>query len=236
MSVLRCKRLHWSNFAAQQHPMKSKTLGLVLVGFFILLSAVFFVYYYSEYKDRPKTLATLGNPGHHVQPFAFTNQDGKMVTEKDVAGKIYVVEYFFTTCKGICPKMNESMSTVYQAFKGNDRVKILSHTVDPETDTVEQLKRYSLKFDADPNQWIFLTGDKKKLYDQARYSYLINAVDTLNPVSIEEDFVHDQHFALVDGGGRLRGLGWYDGLNKGEVNQLIGDIKLLLDEEESEKK
>ncbi len=209
--------------------MKDNKTTLILISFFIALG-IGFVWYSLNLINEKKvvTLPVLGNPGHRVGSFSFINQDGKTITEKDVQGKIYVVEYFFATCRGICPKMNENMAKVYQAFRGSKEVMILSHTVDPKKDTVQALKAYSLKFDADPRQWMFLTGDKKALYDMARYSYLVTATDDTAVVDIQSDFIHTQHWVLVDGDGYLRGM--YDGTNMGEVNKLIGDIKILLQE------
>jgi protein SCO1/2 len=138
-------------------------------------------------------LTTFGNPGHKVAPFTFTNQDGQPFTEKNMEGKIYVVEYFFTTCEGICPKMNDNMVSVFQAYRGQNDVAILSHTVDPETDTVEQLKRYALKYDADPAQWNFVTGDKQALYSMAINSYLVTAVEDTTQKDILPDFIHNVH-------------------------------------------
>lgn len=209
--------------------MKRKNIVVILLSFFFLLSAGFMLYYYKEMKAAPKRLPVLGNEGHTIDTFTFISQEGQTVTKKDVEGKILVVEYFFATCKGICPKMNENMAKVYQAFRGNKDVLILSHTVDPEKDSAAALKAYSLKFDADPKQWLFLTGDKQNLYDKARYSYLISAEDDTAGLSIDEDFIHDKHFALVDKNGRLRGT-FYDGLDNGSVSQLIGDIKELMKE------
>lgn len=208
--------------------MKANKTAIFLLAFFILLAAVFMTYYYSVNK-KPKTLATLGEPGHRVGNFSFTNQDGETITQDDVKGKIYVVEYFFTTCKGICPKMNENMTKVYDAFRGNKDVLILSHTVDPKKDTVAAMKEYSLRFDADPKQWMFLTGSKKELYDMARYSYLVTAVDDTAQVDIESDFIHTDRFVLIDGDGRVRGAP-YTGTDPQSVQQLIGDIKELLKE------
>lgn len=125
--------------------------------------------------------------------------------------------------------MNENMTKVYQAYRGNNDVLILSHTVDPKKDTVGAMKAYSMHFDADPNQWMFLTGDKKALYEMARDEYLVTAVDDTATADINSDFIHSERFILVDKGGRIRGQ--YDGLNPGEVNQLIGDIQELLKEE-----
>ncbi len=185
-------------------------------------------YYYKVSREQPKTLPVLGEGDHRVRSFSFTDQNGKTVTNEDVKNKIYVVEYFFTTCKGICPKMNENMTTVFKAFRGNKDVMILSHTVDPLKDTVQAMKEYSLRFDADPTQWLFLTGDKKELYDMARYSYLVTAADDTATVDIQSDFIHTDRFVLVDKTGHIRGQ--YEGTNKTSVEQLVGDIKELLKE------
>lgn len=213
--------------------MKKNRTAIILISFFIALGIGFIWYAKVVTADMKTPLPVLGNPGHHVGHFSFTNQDGKTITEQDVKGKIYVVEYFFATCRGICPKMNEHMVSVFQAFKGNKHVMILSHTVDPKKDTVSALKTYSLKYDADPKQWMFLTGDKKELYDMARYSYLVTAADDTAVVDIQSDFIHTKYWVLVDGDGLLRGK-FYDGTNTGEVNQLIGDIKQLLEEQEKQ--
>ncbi|MCB9045608.1 MAG: SCO family protein [Chitinophagales bacterium] len=211
--------------------MKVNKTSIFLIVFFLILASAF-VTYSLRYSKKPDTLPVIGsNTGHHVQPFKFVNQEGDTITNEDLKGKIYVVEYFFTTCKGICPKMNENMSKVYEAFRGNDMVKILSHSVDPKKDTVGAMKEYSLRFEADPEQWMFLTGDKKELYDAARYSYLISAEDDTAGVEIESDFIHSDRFVLVDKDGFLRGR-FYKGTDMTEVNQLIGDVKKLLKEQE----
>lgn len=214
--------------------MKRQRITVILVTFFILLSAGFAFYYYSASKKmRQPDLAIVGEAGQNIRPFAFLNQEGDTITNKNIKNKVVVVEYFFTTCKGICPKMNENMAKVYQAYRSDDDVLILSHTVDPERDSVASMKAYSLRFDADPKHWMFLTGDKKALYDQAYYSYLMTAVDERNP-NIDEDFIHTQKFVLVDRRGRLRMRldkegkpEAYDGTNEKSVAQLIDDIKLL---------
>ncbi len=207
--------------------MNQKKTTVVLVSFFIVLGIAFLGYFYKvTHEQKKSTLRVLGNPGHHVEDFSFTNQDGKVITNADVKGKIYVVSYFFATCKGICPKMNEHLTNVAKAFRGNKNVMILSHTVDPKKDSVAALKEYSMRFEADPSQWMFLTGDKKKLYDMARYSYLISAQDDTTGVTIDKDFIHDNHYVLVDKDGQVRGF--YDGLRMDEVNKLITDINGLL--------
>ena len=210
--------------------MKMNKTGIFLLCFFMLLGISFLGYFYKVNNEhKAPTLPIIGNEqNHHIAPFSFVNQEGKTITNADVRGKICVVEYFFATCKGMCPKMNENMEKVYKAFLGNKNVLILSHTVDPLKDTVQALKAYSLRFDADPNQWMFLTGDKKQLYDMARYSYLISAEDDTAGVSIDKDFIHDKHYTLVDGYGRVRGF--YDGTDKGDVGKLISDINALLKE------
>jgi protein SCO1/2 len=210
--------------------MKNKKVAIFLISFFILLGISFLGYYYKISKEQRKLALPIidEDRNHHVSEFSFTNQDGKSITNEDVKGKVYVAEYFFATCKGICPRMNEAMERVYKAYRGNKNVLLLSHTVDPIKDTPQALKQYSLRFDADPNQWLFLTGDKKKLYDMARYSYLISAQDDTAGVSIDQDFIHDKHVSLIDGYGRVRGF--YDALEPGDVNKLIGDIGELLKE------
>ncbi|MBK7561315.1 MAG: SCO family protein [Chitinophagaceae bacterium] len=164
-------------------------------------------------------------PISFVRPFSFSNSDGKTVTEKDVAGKVYVAEYFFTTCKGICPKMNNNMRLVYEALKDEKNFLILSHTCDPDTDSVPQMKHYADSMKVNTNQWIFLTGRKDSLYNMARVSYTIDdPADNL--VNMEDDFMHSQLWALVDKQGQVRKI--YDGLKESEVKELIRDARKLL--------
>lgn len=210
--------------------MKNKKTVIFLVGFFIVLSAAFMTYYYSVTKVKQPQLPFYGEGDHRVRPFSFVDQDGNTVTQETLAGKVYVVEYFFATCEGICPKMNENLNTVYRQFKGDPRVMFLSHTVDPEEDSSSALKEYSKRFEADSRQWKFLTGDKKALYDQARYSYLISAEDDTSGLSIDKDFIHDNHFVLVDTSGRIRGM--YDGLQAQEMIKLAGDIRSLIGDDQ----
>jgi protein SCO1/2 len=166
-------------------------------------------------------------PLNTVQAFSFTRQDGKQITEKDVKGKTYVAEYFFTTCKGICPKMNRNMQKVYEDLKSEKDFLILSHTVDPDTDSVPVLKHYADSLGADINSWWFLTGTKKELYKTARESYILDDPKNSSK-NISEQFLHTQFFALVDKNGIVRGI--YDGLKQDELNQLIDDTRVLLDQ------
>lgn len=167
--------------------------------------------------------------GHTIGDFSFENQNKIKISQKDVENKIYVVEYFFTTCPTICPKMNIQMQRVQKAFQGNDDFKILSFTVDPEVDNVEQLKQYALRHEADDNQWYFLTGSKKDLYHLARTSFFIlKPAEAQNLGDAGSDFIHTNNFVLVDREKRIRG--YYDGTSEKEVSQLITDIELLLSE------
>ena len=162
---------------------------------------------------------------HSIQPFKFINQDGKTVDQSIVDGKVYVADFFFTTCQTICPVMSKQLDRVYDAYKDENNLMILSFTVDPETDTAAQLKRYAQSFDANTKRWVFLTGEKPALYDLARTGYLLNnEIGTGGP----DDFIHTQNFALIDKKGRIRGF--YDGTLKEEVDQLIVDARFLLNE------
>jgi protein SCO1/2 len=167
-------------------------------------------------------------PVSSVRPFTFLNQDGDTVTEKNVLGKVYVAEYFFTHCTGICPTMNENMKTVYESMAKDTGFLILSHTSDPERDSVAQMKYYAdsvLKVDT--RRWLFLTGEKQKLYDAARFSYTID--DPANNLkSIDDQFVHSQYWALVDRKGDVRKV--YDGMLPSEAKKLVKDARRLLKE------
>ena len=166
----------------------------------------------------------------YVRPFSFINQEGRTITERDIAGKVYVAEYFFTTCGSICPKMNTNMKKVYKEFKDEKDFLILSHTVDPDIDSVGKMKRYADSLGADPKRWFFLTGRKDSLYRAARVSYLLD--DPRNGRStIDDQFIHTQLFALIDKKGQVRKI--YDGLKENELQELSADIKKLLNEKSS---
>lgn len=192
------------------------------VGFFALLVVAFYFIMTKLLPDFGKVdLPVLS----YVQPFSFTNQEGKLVTEKDMEGKVSVVEYFFTTCKGICPKMNNNMKGVYQQFRDQPDFRILSHTVDPDTDSAPRMKRYADSLGADSRNWWFLTGRKDSLYAAARNSYLLDDPKN-NAGAIDEQFIHTQFFALVDRQGQVRKI--YDGLKKEELSEMERDIAHLL--------
>jgi protein SCO1/2 len=167
--------------------------------------------------------------GHTIGKFSFLDQDGNTVTQEDVRGKVYVVEYFFTTCGTICPKMNKQMQRVHKAYKGNKDFTILNFTVDPKTDTVEQMKRYATQHGADAAQWHFLTGNKDSLYRLARTSFFVlKPAEAENQGDVGSDFIHTNNFVLVDRQMRIRG--YYDGTSVKEVDKLIHDIDHLLEE------
>lgn len=166
---------------------------------------------------------------HKIAPFAFTNQNGKKITNKDYEGKIYVADFFFTTCQTICPKMTDNMVWLQNKIKDNPKVKLLSHSVFPDEDTVEVLKKYAKVKGVLDEKWNLVTGNQNEIYKIARQSYL--AVKTGKPEEMF-DMVHTENFVLVDQKGRIRGF--YNGLNidktvKGEKNltQLVEDIEFL---------
>jgi len=201
--------------------------ALFFIGFFVLLFLGFYVVLGKIIPGFGKVeLPVLSN----VKPFSFTNQEGKQITQKDVEGKVFVVEYFFTTCKGICPRMNANVRKLYLEYAKEPDFRILSHTVDPETDSVLRMKKYADSLGADPSKWWFLTGRKDSLYNMARVSYLLDDPQN-NNVNINEQFLHTQFIALVDKSGSVRKI--YDSLKKDELDELEKDIRVLLKEKAS---
>lgn len=215
--------------------MKPKFLNVALL---VIATGVFIYAFFIFDNQKPlRYLPIFGNKTyeskngktdttyHTIQNFSFINQDGKTITEKDFEGSVYVTDFFFTTCHSICPIMSTQMERVAANFKGNSEVKFLSHTVDPEIDTVEQLKSYALKHNANVKQWMFVTGEKQSLYEIARTGYLLDASEGNGG---PDDFIHTQNFALIDKNKHIRG--YYDGTDSTQMNQLIKDIDLLLAE------
>ena len=202
--------------------MSRKTI-FYIVFFFLLVIGFYFTMSWLIPGFGKSRLEPIGR----VSPFSFTNQDGKKVTEKEVAGKIFVAEYFFTTCKSICPIMNTNMKIVYEQFKNEKDFLILSHTSDPATDSAARLKKYADSLNVDTEKWIFLTGTRDSLYRQARYSYKIDDPNN-NPLNGEIDFLHSQHFALVDRNGAVRNI--YEGNERKDVERMIKEIEVLLKE------
>lgn len=159
---------------------------------------------------------------HTVADFSFVNQNGKTITQKDYEGKIYVADFFFTTCGSICPKMTTNLVDIQKAIINNPKVMLLSHTVFPETDSVAALKAYAVKYGVNDTKWNLVTGDKKEIYTMARKSYLAVKLGAPNQLY---DMVHTENFVLVDAKRRVRGF--YDGTNKEDIEKLISDINFL---------
>jgi protein SCO1 len=189
----------------------------------IMLSALGSFWLLSNAFTQKNMLPVLGEPGHVAGAFSFINQDGESINEKSVNDKVTVAEYFFTSCPSICPVMNQNLKDVYEKFKQDTAFMILSHTVDPERDSVPALKKYALRYGASTPGWEFLTGDKNALYTSASRDYLLSAVDSGNT-----SFIHTQYVALLDKQRRIRGF--YDGTNKENILKLESDIRLLLKE------
>lgn len=159
-----------------------------------------------------------------IPAFSFTNQDGEIVTDKTYNGCIYVSDFFFTTCPTICPKMKAELLRVYKAFENEPRVKILSHTIDPEHDSVAVLSEYAARLQVKANKWNFVTGNKDSIYTIAEY-YLCSAEEAPNEPG---GYIHSGALVLVDEHKNIRGV--YDGTRPEEVDQLIKDIPILLGE------
>jgi protein SCO1/2 len=159
---------------------------------------------------------------HTIGNFSLVNQYGEPVTKETVKNRIYVANFFFATCQSICPAMSTNLMEVEKAFEKDDSVLILSHSVNPLHDTVAVLNAYADTYHALKNKWHLLTGDKKQIYDLAKTSYLVNAIED---DGTPEGFLHSELLLLIDTKGRIRGM--YDGTDKVQVQKLIEDIKLL---------
>lgn len=159
---------------------------------------------------------------HKIADFSLINQNGKTITQADYKDKIYVADFFFTTCQTICPIMTDHMVYIQKELKDDPDVMLLSHTVTPEIDSVAQLKKYALKKGVDDSRWNLVTGDKKQIYDLARKSYLaVKDVEGFDPY----DMIHTENFMLIDKKRQIRGF--YDGTNPDEIKRLIADIQKL---------
>ena len=159
---------------------------------------------------------------HKIAPFSLTNQNGLTVTEKDYMNKIYVADFFFTTCPSICPKMTANMGLIQENIKTDNQVLLLSFSVTPEIDSVQQLKRYAIEKGVIDSKWNLLTGDKKEIYELARKSFLAVKSDGDGG---EHDMIHTENFILVDPEKRIRGF--YDGTDTNAMDELLSDIKVL---------
>jgi protein SCO1/2 len=213
----------------------------IFVGFFVIFSIITITAFYTVLK--PKKSLPIFNPSdvnpemvdstvqyvaldHTIADFSFTNQNGKTITQKDYEGKIYVADFFFTTCGSICPKMTNNMVWLQNQIKNNPNVMLLSHSVTPDIDSVSVLKKYALEKGVIDSKWNLVTGNKKDIYYIARKSYL--AVKTGNPSEMY-DMVHTENFVLIDSKRRVRGF--YDGTNlDGPTEPGIKNVKQLLED------
>ena len=159
---------------------------------------------------------------HKIADFNLVNQNGETITQDDYKDKIYVADFFFTTCQSICPIMTKNMADVQKEILSDDEVMLLSHTVTPEIDTVAQLKRYAKQKGVVDSKWNLVTGDKKEIYELARKSYL--AVKTDGDGG-PYDMIHTENFMLIDKKRQIRGF--YDGTNPDEIGRLLADIRIL---------
>jgi len=214
---------------------KYKLFGIVL----LCLSAVIIYLFYNAL--QPKKMLPVYQPSmvdptlvdstlhykkkyHRIADFKFTNQNGKTITQDDYKDKIYVADFFFTTCPTICPIMTKNMAGIQEAILDDDDVLLLSHSVTPVIDSVQQLKKYALEKGVVDIKWNLVTGDKKQIYEMARKSYL--AVKTDGDGG-PYDMIHTENFILVDKERRIRGF--YDGTNPEEIDKLLQDLKILKD-------
>lgn len=160
---------------------------------------------------------------HRISPFTLTNQEGKTITEDDFKDKIYVVDFFFTICPGICPKLTANMMLLQDEFLDDDMVLLMSHSVTPERDSVPVLKEYAENRGILSHKWHLVTGAQEEIYKLGRQDYFIE--EDLGINKKEGDFLHTENLVLVDKNRHIRGI--YNGLNKTSINQLIADIKTL---------
>ena len=212
---------------------KFKFFGLVL----LLISGVIVYLFYNALV--PKKLLPVYSPAmvnselvpeeiqhirkyHTIADFSLTNQNGVIITQEDYKDKIYIADFFFTTCPTICPIMTKNMADIQQEIINDDDVLLLSHSVTPEIDSVAQLKKYAIEKGVDDTKWNLLTGDKKQIYELARKSYLAVKTDGDGGPF---DMIHTENFILVDKQKRIRGF--YDGTNKEDMEQLLIDLKIL---------
>jgi len=162
---------------------------------------------------------------HRIADFSLTNQNGKTITQNDFGGKIYVADFFFTTCPSICIAMTDNLLKVQEKIKNNPNVMLLSHSVTPEIDSVTQLKKYAVEKGVIDQKWHLVTGDKKVIYELARKSYLAVKEDRDGG---DFDMIHTENFILIDPQRRVRGF--YDGTDSEEIKRLLEELEILIQE------
>jgi len=160
---------------------------------------------------------------HKIPSFKFINQEGEEVTNKTYEGKIYIADFFFTSCPGICPRLAKNMGKLQEAFKDDNDIMLLSHSVTPVKDSVPVLKEYGLENNVNPRKWNLVTGTKKEIYDIARKAYF--ADEDFVKTQDENAFIHTENFVLIDKKGRIRGV--YNGTLAIETERILRHIKLL---------
>lgn len=202
----------------------------LFVGLFLLISceqeALRKLPYYDTADFTPKWKLPEGDTFHTIRDFNLIDQEGKAFSEKDLAGKICVVDFFFTTCPGICPKMTSSMADLQQDFINDNEVLLLSHSVTPEWDSVAVLKRYAENKGVQYPKWRLLTGNKAEIYDLGRRYYFVE--EDLGLKKDSDDFLHTENFILIDKHRHIRGI--YNGLDPNSIAALSKDIKALQQE------
>ncbi|MRI00881.1 SCO family protein [Kriegella sp. EG-1] len=212
---------------------KFKLFGIV---FFFISVVIIFLFYKTL---KPKKNLTIYQPSmvntelvdstiqnirkyHTIADFQLINQNGDTITQKDYEDKIYIADFFFTTCPTICPIMTKNMVSIQRKIQNDSTVKLLSHTVTPEIDSVAQLKKYALEKGVNDSVWNLVTGNKKQIYELARKSYLaVQTVGNGGPF----DMIHTENFILVDKEKRIRGF--YDGTKSEEIDKLMNDLEVL---------
>jgi len=165
---------------------------------------------------------------HQIAPFEFTDQEGQIVTNQTLEGFIYVANFFFTSCPGICPSMMNNMKTLSEDYENDSEVKFISHTVTPWIDSVKVLKNYGIQMEINPQQWHLLTGVEEEIYTLGRKSYF--ADKEMGKKVGADEFLHTENFLLIDKKGRIRGI--YNGTTALEMNRIKEDISILKKEKE----
>jgi len=192
-----------------------KIIAAVIIAFSLILSVAFYIFLLKEHLNR-KTLPMMGR----VSNFQLIDTQGKDITLKDLKGKIWVVDFIFTTCGGICPMMSQNMARLYEHFHGDNRVHFVSISVNPENDTPEVLAEYAKRYSADPNRWHFLTGPREMIEQLAVSGFKVG--------SAKEPVFHSAYFILVDTQGLIRQ--YYEGTQKESIGKIKTDIEILLQE------
>lgn len=205
---------------------KARLIGAAFIGV-VIITLVSVAYNMTRNNMAEPRLPSFGprdemNNAHKISDFSLIDQTGSKVSKETFDGEIFVANFFFATCTGICPRMNGNLKKVYNIFEKDSGVMFISHTVNPEEDSVSVLKDYANSLGANDNKWKFVTGDKKQIYELARESYLAAAGEGDGGA---EDFLHTQNLVLVDKEFEIRG--YYDGTDSLAVLNLIKDIYKL---------